>query len=94
MRGGQHLVRNSLAAATAIEVVVADVHMVEDAEPMIQFSEIALETDVLPLKAVEQLYIERVLKVVGGNKTLAAALLKMDRRTLYLRLEKQDEHAA
>jgi len=93
MSGGQHLVRNSLAAATAIEVFVADVHMVEDA-PMIQFSEIALETDVLPLKAVEQLYIERVLKVVGGNKTLAAALLKMDRRTLYRRLEKQDEHAA
>jgi len=42
------------------------------------------------LEAVEQQYIQRVLKSVQGNRTEAARILGVDRKTLYRRL-KQDE---
>ncbi len=48
---------------------------------------------VLPLEELEKRYIERVLKVVGGNKTRAARLLGLDRRTLYRKLERYRERA-
>ena len=44
------------------------------------------------LEAVEQQYIQRVLKSVQGNRTEAASILGVDRKTLYRRL-KQDEDA-
>jgi two-component system response regulator HydG len=46
---------------------------------------------VQPLDVVERLYIERVLKVAGGNKSLTARLLGLDRRTLYRKLESYGE---
>jgi len=48
---------------------------------------------VLPLEELEKRYIERVLKVVAGNKTRAARLLGLDRRTLYRKLERYRERA-
>jgi DNA-binding NtrC family response regulator len=53
-------------------------------------STIAIEGDdpeLLPtLKEVERRYIERVIKMTGGNKTQAARILGLERRTLYRRL--------
>jgi DNA-binding NtrC family response regulator len=46
---------------------------------------------VLTLHELERRYIERVLKAVGGNKTRAAKLLGLDRRTLYRKLERYEE---
>jgi two-component system response regulator HydG len=43
------------------------------------------------LDELERRYIRRVLKATGGNKTLAARILGMGRRTLYRRLEEMDE---
>jgi len=40
---------------------------------------------------LEKRYIERVLKAVGDNKTRAAKLLGLDRRTLYRKLERYDK---
>ena len=42
---------------------------------------------VQPLDVMERLYIDRVLEIAGGNKSLAARLLGMDRRTLYRKLD-------
>ena len=42
----------------------------------------------LSLADVERRHIEAVLKAVGGNKTEAARVLGMDRRTLYRKLER------
>ncbi len=42
---------------------------------------------VQPLEVVERRYIEQVLKIAGDNKSQAARLLGMDRRTLYRKLE-------
>jgi len=47
---------------------------------------------VQPLEVVERLYIERVLHIAAGNKSLAARLLGLDRRTLYRKLDAYEEN--
>ena len=42
--------------------------------------------DLVPLEEVERRYILRVLEAVGGNKTVAARVLGLDRKTLYRKL--------
>lgn len=48
-------------------------------------------TDILPLDIVEQKYIESVLKVLKGNRSLAARVLGLDRKTLYRKLHRKTE---
>jgi DNA-binding NtrC family response regulator len=48
------------------------------------------EGEVLSLDELERRYILRALKVLGGNRSRAATLLGLDRRTLYRRLEKYE----
>jgi DNA-binding NtrC family response regulator len=43
------------------------------------------EEDLVSLEEVERRYIRRVMAATGGNKTLAAQILGVDRRTLYRR---------
>ncbi|MEZ4405278.1 MAG: sigma-54 dependent transcriptional regulator [Polyangiales bacterium] len=45
-------------------------------------------SELVPLEEVERRYILRVLEAVGGNKSLAAQTLKLDRKTLYRKLER------
>jgi two-component system response regulator HydG len=42
------------------------------------------------LDQLERKYIDRVLSVTGGNKTRAARVLGLDRRTLYRKLERYE----
>jgi DNA-binding NtrC family response regulator len=49
--------------------------------------------EILPLEEIDRRYIMRALKLVGGNKTRAADLLQVDRRTLYRRLDKYEGRA-
>lgn len=44
----------------------------------------------LTLDELERRYIDRVLQVTGGNKTQAAKVLGIDRRTLYRKLERSE----
>ncbi len=44
-------------------------------------------TELVPLEEVERRYILRVMEAVGGNKTLAAQVLGVGRKTLYRKLE-------
>lgn len=46
------------------------------------------------LEAVEQQYIQRVLESVKGNRTEAARILGVDRKTLYRRLKQSEETQA
>jgi DNA-binding NtrC family response regulator len=48
------------------------------------------ETELLPLDEMETRYIERILKAVEGNKTRAASILGIDRKTLREKLKKND----
>jgi DNA-binding NtrC family response regulator len=43
----------------------------------------------LPLAEMEQRYIDRVLNQVQGNRTLAARILGIDRKTLYRKLKEE-----
>ena len=48
------------------------------------------EEEILSLDELERRYIMRALKILNGNRSRAATLLGLDRRTLYRRLEKYD----
>lgn len=48
----------------------------------------------ITLDELEQRYIERVLATVAGNKTQAAKILGLDRRTLYRKLERREARSA
>jgi DNA-binding NtrC family response regulator len=47
-----------------------------------------VEDQLLPLDEVERLYIFRVLAAVGGNRTMAAEILCIDRKTLHRKLDR------
>jgi two-component system, NtrC family, response regulator AtoC len=44
--------------------------------------------ELVPLEEVEKRYIQRVIEVTGNNKTMAARILGLDRKTLYRKLER------
>jgi len=54
-------------------------------------SQLVLDTenpaDLIPLEEVEKRYIQHVLKSVAGNRSLAAQVLGLDRKTLYRKLK-------
>ena len=45
-------------------------------------------SELVALAEVERRYVLRVLESLGGNKTLAARTLGLDRKTLYRKLER------
>jgi two-component system response regulator HydG len=47
-------------------------------------------TEVVTMDEVERRYVQRVLQLVGGNKSQAAHLLGFDRRTLYRKLARYE----
>jgi two-component system response regulator HydG len=51
-------------------------------------------SELVPLDEVEKRYILRVLEAVGGNKTMAAQVLGLDRKTLYRKLERWGAESA
>ncbi|WP_163869505.1 sigma-54-dependent transcriptional regulator [Myxococcus eversor] len=48
-------------------------------------------SELVTLEELERRYIHRVLEAVGGSRTLAARILGVDRKTLYRKLERDDE---
>ncbi|HEY8074412.1 MAG TPA: helix-turn-helix domain-containing protein, partial [Labilithrix sp.] len=46
------------------------------------------EGDIMKMDEVQRQYVQRVLGLVGGNKSRAALLLGIDRRTLYRWLDR------
>jgi two-component system response regulator HydG len=48
-------------------------------------------SDVVPLEEVERRYILHAVKVCGGNQSMAAQLLHIDRKTLHRRLKAYDD---
>ncbi|NUP12721.1 MAG: sigma-54-dependent Fis family transcriptional regulator [Polyangiaceae bacterium] len=51
-------------------------------------------TELVTMQEMENRYIDRVLKLVDGNKSRAAEVLGVDRRTLYRKLEQRRRHGA
>ena len=57
------------------------------------FGKVESAEDLAPLHEVEDRYIEHVLDVVGGNRTQAARILGIDRKTLYRKLHASPQRA-
>lgn len=49
--------------------------------------------EIVSMEELERRYILRVIKLLGGNKSRAAQMLGLDRRTLYRKLEKYEREA-
>jgi DNA-binding NtrC family response regulator len=49
--------------------------------------------EIVSMEELERRYIMRVIKLLGGNKSRAAQMLGLDRRTLYRKLEKYEREA-
>jgi DNA-binding NtrC family response regulator len=47
--------------------------------------------ELISMEEMERRYIMHVLKTTGGNRTLAARILKVDRKTLYRKLQRYEE---
>ena len=47
--------------------------------------------ELVTLDELQARYVRRVLSMVGGNKSKAARILGLDRRSLYRRLDRQAE---
>ncbi|MBL8743150.1 MAG: sigma-54-dependent Fis family transcriptional regulator [Myxococcales bacterium] len=75
----------AVALARFNEVAVDDLPArVRDAAPRCPVIDAPSSVDdILPLEEIERRYVLAVLETVGGNKTEAARLLRLDRATLY-----------
>jgi two-component system, NtrC family, response regulator AtoC len=50
-------------------------------------------SELVTLEEVERRYILRVMEAVGGNRTRASEVLKVDRKTLYTKLKNYEKRA-
>ena len=50
--------------------------------------------DFVTLEEMERRYVQRVLESVGGNKSHAARILDVDRKTLFRKLKREEANAA
>ena len=51
-------------------------------------------SELVPVEEIERRYIEHVLRAVDGNKTVAARILGLDRKTLYRKLQQAQKTAS
>jgi len=86
----ENCMERAVALARFDEVTVEDLpEKVRQFQPT-EFQNMSSNPLELPsMEEVEERHIRRVLTAVGGNKTLAAKVLKLDRRTLYRKLKRQ-----
>jgi DNA-binding NtrC family response regulator len=85
----ENTIERALALTAADEIGVSDLQFLYQERPV---SEVAADSllptallQQLPLRELEDRYIEEILKLSGGNKIEAARVLGIDRRTLYRR---------
>jgi two-component system response regulator HydG len=83
--GNVRELENALARAVAMSQ--GNVLLPSDLPPKVamdpsQLGQLAIDSDWPPLAELERRYIERVMARTDGNKTAAAAILGIDRRTL------------
>jgi DNA-binding NtrC family response regulator len=88
----ENCIERAVAMASYTEIGIDDL---PDKIRQQQSTQLVIDTsnpeDLLPLVEMERRYVHRALAAVGGNKTLAARVLGIDRRSLYRRLDRIDK---
>jgi two-component system response regulator HydG len=83
----ENCLERAVALARYDEVTLDDLPArIRDDRPTEVYAFSSDPSDLPPVRVVEERYIRRVLDAVGGNKTVAAKILGLDRRTLYRKL--------
>jgi len=93
----ENAVERALALTDTAELRVEDLRAHDgrgepEIDPTGRLLESAAES-LLSLRDLEERYIDQVLRRTGGNKVRAAAILKIDRKTLYRRAERRARQA-
>ncbi len=93
--GNVRELRNAMERAVALtrfeELAVEDLPAtIRDYQPAHMVLGGDFPDELLPLEQVERMYVQHVLEKVGGNKSIAARILGLGRRTLYRKLERWD----
>ena len=93
----ENAIERALALAPSDQIEVDDLQLGDAGGPRTERPEAGLvERAVeqrMTLRQLGDLYTERVLAVTGGNKVNAAAILGINRRTLYRRNDRNDREA-
>ncbi len=90
----ENVIERALAFTDANEINVEDLGFSADAGPLDSSSEAVLAQAArqhMSLHELEDKYIDQVLEFTGGNKVQAAKILKIDRKTLYRRQQRNLE---
>ena len=69
-------------AVIMCDKIIDVAHLPEHLKYTLEFSDTSFE----PLKVIEKKYIEKVLRATGNNKTKAAEILQIDRKTIRQKL--------
>jgi two-component system response regulator HydG len=84
----QNIIERAIALTTYGEVCVEDLpEKLQNLRPKQVLLAADDPNELVPLEEIERRYILKVYETVGGNKTLAAQILAVDRKTLYRKLE-------
>ena len=78
-----NVIERAVALTRSSRLTVDDLPAAVRAASALPTATLAVAEDLVPLEEVERRYIRRVMAATGGNKTLAAQILGVDRRTLY-----------
>jgi DNA-binding NtrC family response regulator len=85
----QNCIERAVAFARFDEIAVDDLpEKIRDYKTERLATEATDSTEILTLDELERRYVKRVMKLLDGNKSRAAELLGIDRRTLYRRIER------
>jgi transcriptional regulator with PAS, ATPase and Fis domain len=89
----ENVIERALALSDSAELGVDELPFYGDEERGVADSARALlrsaEGQRLSLRELEDLYIDQILEITGGNKVQAAKILGIDRKTLYRRAERR-----
>jgi DNA-binding NtrC family response regulator len=93
----ENAIERALVLAEADELQIDDLRARDprrgpEVDPAARLIESAAESS-LSLEELGERYTEEILRRCGGNKVHAAAILKIDRKTLYRRAERRARHA-
>jgi transcriptional regulator with PAS, ATPase and Fis domain len=84
----ENVVERAMALTRSDEISVEDLpDKVRDHRRAFSATATGMPNELITLAEVEKRYVQHVVAAVGGNKTMAARILGIDRRSVYRRVE-------